>query len=70
MDPKHILHFLEDPAGRTSHNRMAENSLAQRPRFCHRNAALAGDLWQSFGRWSSVWSNGYGGMAYSPEGYK
>ena len=69
-DPKHILHLLEDPAGYTRHNKMVENSLAQRPRFCRENAALTADPRQSYGHWSSSWSNGCGGMASSPESYK
>ena len=49
-EPKYILHFLKDPAGHTRHNRTTENSLVQQPRFFRGNAALAADLWQSFGR--------------------
>ena len=54
IGPKHIFYFLEDPPRHMRYNRIVENSLAQRPRFCHENAALAADPRQSFGRWSSV----------------
>ena len=49
-DPKYILQLLEAPAGHTQHNRMSENSLAQRPRCCRENAALASDPRQNLGR--------------------
>jgi len=50
---------LEALAGHLGSNRMSEWSLAQRPRFCHRNAALAVFLRKIYGHWWSDWSYGY-----------
>jgi len=69
-EPRHIFQLLEAPAGHLQHNRMLEQSLAQRPRCCRWKAALSADPRHILGRWSSDWFYGYYGLRSSPEAYK
>ena len=70
IDPKRILSFYKIQLGIRDATERHKNLLAQQPRNGRENVAHDVEPRQSLGRYFSVWSGDWSGMASSHEDYK